>query len=1004
MKCSLKKYLKKAVATVAVSCLALSSVPNLNVFAANNLPAFPGAEGGGKFATGGRNGTVYHVTNLNDSGPGSFRDAVGASNRIVVFDVAGTIELKSDVVIKSNVTVAGQTAPGGKGITLKNYKVGLGGDNIILRFISSRPGERGTNADYDALGGSMGSNSIVDHCSIGWANDEQWGLYSNNTNQTVQWSLIGPANSFSYHSKGIHGFGVMFGKGQNSWHHNMIAHNISRNFRGKVEGTSTMDFVNNVIYDWGYQTAYGTLGHLNYANNYLKAGTSTKGGYKYINLSSGSNYDKFKFYLTGNKMVDKDGNIINDENNNWQAFNYGSVKDTYGYDEAYYRTDSYMPLLSNGVDVSVAKNMDTADVAFDKVTKYAGAGISKDCKPKIDLEVMQEAINGTGSITGARPLSEANSTQTQDIEKYNINQVDYSNYYPKNNLKKDIIDSDNDGMPDEWEIARGLDPKDPSDATGDYLGKGYNNIEYYINDLTVDAFPEGTVIPSAETVNSDYVTTTWKASENTVAYSELMEGLFSKENLTYSAVSTVVDNIKFNGFVTGIKQSAPLVFEPSYDGDYTVYYRLGGGKTFKVVDENGNIVSSNANSGSNTYETSTKISVTAGKEYYTYVEGSNAYFYGAKFERLKTALPIENYSEYTFDLSSDKGTDVCISDNSENAQMQVFPKFRYHSMGGYDASVGDIFLLKFDGNEKYSNTKIEFDLIYPSKATGTIEVFDLDDTYYSNSLAKSVLTANELNSNKLIFDALGGHSYIVRVTSNSSSYLLAKGIIVKTKGGLCKIAEEIPSIYEFDLTSDNGTNIDIADVSGKAYVKALSSFRYHSMGGYNALIGDILSLTFDGNKTYKDTTVEFDFIYPSKAMGTAKIYDVNDMENAIASTTADGKNPISLKFDAVGGHTYIIKIVSDSVSYFLVKTLNVTTNGKLIQSNNNIATFSVDEEDEDIDFELEVQTDNNIVVDMVNKDETDIDTEDIIEYDNDTAITEINEDETEVNTESYNLK
>ena len=218
MKFNFKNVFKKSLATIVASVIAFSSISCVNVFAANenNLPAFPGAEGGGKFATGGRGGKIYHVTNLNDSGPGSFRDAVGGSNRIVVFDVSGTIELKSDVVVKDNVTVAGQTAPGGKGITLKNYKIGLGGNNIILRFISSRPGERGTNADYDAFGGANGSNSIVDHCSIGWANDEQWGLYSNNTNQTVQWSLIGPANSFSYHSKGIHGFGIMFGKGQNS--------------------------------------------------------------------------------------------------------------------------------------------------------------------------------------------------------------------------------------------------------------------------------------------------------------------------------------------------------------------------------------------------------------------------------------------------------------------------------------------------------------------------------------------------------------------------------------------------------------------------------------------------------------------------------------------------------------------------------------------------------------------------------------------------------------------
>ncbi len=947
MKFSFKKELKKTLATVVASVMAFSSISCMNVFAAgtDNLPAFPGAEGGGKFATGGRGGKVYHVTNLNDSGPGSFRDAVGGSNRIVVFDVSGTIELKSDVVVKDNVTVAGQTAPGGKGITLKNYKIGLGGNNIILRFISSRPGERGTSADYDAFGGAKGSNSIVDHCSIGWANDEQWGLYSNNTNQTVQWSLIGPANSFSYHSKGIHGFGIMFGKGQNSWHHNMIAHNISRNFRGKVEGTNVMDFVNNVVYDWGYQTVYGTLGHLNYAGNYFKAGSSTSGGYNYINFSSGTNVEKYKFYLTGNKMVNKDGSIRNSETNNWKAVNYGNVTSTYGYDEAYYRTDNYMPLLTNGIDVSVAPTMDTADVAFDKVTKYAGAGISENCKPKIDLEVMRDAINGTGSITGARPLSEASATQQAEIAKNNINFVDYSQYYPSAILKKEIVDSDNDGMPDDWEIARGLDPYDASDATGDYLGEGYNNIEYYINDLTVNAFPPGTVTLSKEIANSDYVTTNWKASENKSAYAELMEGLFAKDALVYTSLGTTIDKIKFDGYVTGIKSDAPLTFEPVYDGDYTVYYRIGSNKTFKIVDENGAVVGTKSNSGSDALETSTKVTVKAGKTYYAYVEGSNAYFYGVRFERLKTASPYNNYSEYKFDLTSDKGTNVYISDASQKAKIKPLSGFKYHSMGGYNASTGDILYLTLDGSGKYTNTNISFDLLYPTEASATAEIFDALDMSYSKSLAKANLTADGTNPVKLIFDGEGGHSYVVRVTSSSANYFLAKGLTVKTKTGLVEktdtntetttetTTESIPE-YEFNLTSDRGTNVNISDNSGKAYVKLLPSFRYHSMGGYDALVGDILSLSFAGSGTYKNTEIKFDFLYPSRAKGTATVYDINDTTKALASVTAsaDGVNPVSLKFDAAGGHSYIVKITSDSSSYFLVRKLAVETRGNLIES------------------------------------------------------------------------
>ena len=489
--------LKKIVCMVISAFMLVSLITVFDtseVSAANTLPAFPGAEGGGMYATGGRGGQVVHVTNLNDSGSGSFRDAVGTSNRIVVFDVGGTITLKSDVVVKGNVTSLGQTAPGGAGITLKNGKIGMGGDNIIVRYISSRPGEKGSG-DYDAWGGSNGSNSIIDHCSIGWANDEQFGLYSNNMNQTVQYTIIGPSDCVSYHSKGAHGFGVMFGKGENSWHHNLICHSLSRNFRGKVVGTYAMDFVNNVIYDWGSQTAYGTFGHENYVNNYLKAGPSTKGGYNFINISSGTAPENYKFYLTGNKMVNPDNSVMSKQtNNNWSGFNFGSA----GYDEAYYRSNSHYPINVNGVNVSVAQNPESADAAYSNVLAYAGSGINAASRPKIDKQVIEETRTGTGSLTGGRDFSTVTDSAVLDaITKYGIKHMDYNSYYPSSSSKQ-IVDSDNDGMPDSWETARGLNPNSASDATGDYQGKGYNNIEYYSHDLTIDSFPKGTVTLSPE--------------------------------------------------------------------------------------------------------------------------------------------------------------------------------------------------------------------------------------------------------------------------------------------------------------------------------------------------------------------------------------------------------------------------------------------------------------------------------------------------------------------------
>ncbi len=454
--------------------------------AAGNLLAFPGAVGGGKYATGGRGGEVYHVTNLNDSGAGSFRDAVSKSNRIVVFDVSGTIELQSNVVCQSNITIAGQTAPGGSGITLKNYKLGLGGTNVICRFISSRPGPyKATSSGNDALGGAGGSNSILDHCSIGWASDEQWGLYSKNDNYTLQYSIIGPANSWGGHAKGVHGFGIMLGRSNVTYDHNLVIHCVSRNFRGKVPDQNAADFTNNVIYDWGYQTTYGTIGHVNYVNNTLKAGNSTTGAYHYAQVSNSEN---FMLYLTGNRILNKDGSVRNAENANWSAISYKS-----GKNEASTRSDTHFAVTVNGEDVSTAMTAESAADSYEHVIAYAGNGISSELRTAIDRQCAEETKNGTGSCSGTA----AYDSSVSDLNKYNIAcGVTYE--YPAAVLTKTITDADNDGMDDTWELLRGLDPNDPSDVNGDYCGGGYTNIEYYINDLTVDAFPTGVVTPSPE--------------------------------------------------------------------------------------------------------------------------------------------------------------------------------------------------------------------------------------------------------------------------------------------------------------------------------------------------------------------------------------------------------------------------------------------------------------------------------------------------------------------------
>lgn len=451
--------------------------------------AFPGAVGGGCLATGGRGGEIVHVTNLNDSGEGSFREAVSKPNRIVIFDVGGTIELCSDVSVQSNITIAGQTAPGGAGITLKNYKLGLGGENIICRFISSRPGERGVDTDYDALGGSNGKNSIIDHCSFGWANDEQWGLYSECDNITVQYSVIGPANSFSYHSKGAHGFGIMLGRTNATWDHNLIVHNQSRNFRGKVPGKGVCDFTNNVIYDWGSQTAYGTLGHVNYVGNTLKAGKSTASGFNYLSVGdSGTDPENYLIYLKGNRFLNIDGSEYkNFSSDNWSGISYGS-----GKSEENTKSDSPFEMLADGIDVSTVNSAEDSVSAYDNVLKYAGCGISDKKRTAIDKQCAEDVKKGKGTLSGARPYDEADESAKKQIDRYKI-ECGTVYEYPNSVLINDITDSDGDGMPDEWEKDRSLNPNDPADASGDYLGLGYTNIEYYINDLTVEAFPKGIV-------------------------------------------------------------------------------------------------------------------------------------------------------------------------------------------------------------------------------------------------------------------------------------------------------------------------------------------------------------------------------------------------------------------------------------------------------------------------------------------------------------------------------
>ncbi|MCU7551889.1 polysaccharide lyase [Chitinophagaceae bacterium LB-8] len=455
-----------------------------------SIPAFPGAEGGGKYSFGGRGGKVYVVTNLNDDGPGSLRWACEQGGaRTIVFNVAGIIRLKTPLIIRAPyITIAGQTAPG-DGVCIAGESVWINTHDVIIRYMRFRRGETNVGRRDDAIGGNPIGNIMIDHVSASWGLDENMSMYRHMYNDSTgkiedKFGTVNITIQNSIFSESLdtwnHAFGSTLGGENCTFMRNLWANNTGRN--PSVGWNGIFNFVNNVVFNWVHRSIDGGdyRAQFNIINNYFKPGPATPKntpvGHRILKPESGRS--KLKYHVYGRCYVN--GNIMEGypeiTKDNWNGGVQVEEENNAGKYTPFMKVNKPLPMT----ELTILSAQD----AFNYAINNAGATLPK--RDAVDKRIAEQIRTGKIDYKEGVKLPETQFKHRRlPIDSYKIgiitdpSQVGGYPEYKGTPYK----DSDNDGMPDAWEIKVGLNPNNAADAGLDKNKDGYTNIEEYLNSV-----------------------------------------------------------------------------------------------------------------------------------------------------------------------------------------------------------------------------------------------------------------------------------------------------------------------------------------------------------------------------------------------------------------------------------------------------------------------------------------------------------------------------------------